>query len=223
MIAYDKYRYIFPPRPQHALPSSSLNSYDNGQYLAQPKLNGDCMLIFTNGIEYIVKDRHNKDFKKSIAMLPKLKTLHRESTPGANKWMALVGEYMIKSKKNTLGKVWNEKFAIHDIIAFDGVQLVGKTNDERQALLDKLYGISETPLGDSYIDKFLYATDLEDIYRMKNFYGNFKELYDEMVKTDMYEGLVLKKKSGKLENGTSEKNNTNTQFKFRKETKNYLQ
>lgn len=181
------------------------------------------MLIFTNGIEYIVKDRHNKDFKKSIAMLPKLKTLHRESTPGANKWMALVGEYMIKSKKNTLGKVWNEKFAIHDIIAFDGVQLVGKTNDERQALLDKLYGISETPLGDSYIDKFLYATDLEDIYRMKNFYGNFKELYDEMVKTDMYEGLVLKKKSGKLENGTSEKNNTNTQFKFRKETKNYLQ
>ena len=37
----------------------------------------------------------------------------------------------------------------------------------------------------------------------------------------MYEGWVLKKKGSKLKNGLSEKNNTDTQMKFRKPTKNY--
>jgi hypothetical protein len=222
MIAYPKYRYIFPPRPEHSLPSSSLPSYDNGEYLAQPKLNGDCLLLFTNGIELIVKNRHNKNFKKSIKMLPQLSVLHKETVKGSNKWMVLVGEYMVKSKKNVQGKIWNEKFCIQDIIVYDGVQLVGKTWGERQQLLDELYGISDKPLPGSYIDGFLYATDYPDIYRMKNFYGGFKALFDEMTKTDMYEGLVIKRIDAKLENGTGEMNNTNTQFKFRKETKNYL-
>ena len=37
----------------------------------------------------------------------------------------------------------------------------------------------------------------------------------------MYEGWVLKKITSKLKNGLSEKNNTDSQMKFRKPTKNY--
>ena len=37
----------------------------------------------------------------------------------------------------------------------------------------------------------------------------------------MYEGWVLKKRMAKLKNGLSEKNNTDSQMKFRKPTKNY--
>lgn len=225
MIPYTSFRYLFPPRPENALPASTLHEYDNGKFLAQPKLNGDCMLVFTNGIETHIRDRHNKEFNKALStkLLPHLKKLHKESSDGrTNKWMVLVGEYMIKSKKNTLGETWNEKFVIQDIIVFDGVQLIGKTFQQRQELLDDLYGTSTSPLPGAYIDNFLYATEFPEVYRVRNFYTSFDALWKELVVTDMYEGLVLKVMNAKLENGSSQKNNTHTQLKFRKQTKNYV-
>ena len=49
----------------------------------------------------------------------------------------------------------------------------------------------------------------------------FKETYDEITQYQMYEGLVLKRLDGKLENGITSTNNTRTQIKCRKNTKNY--
>jgi len=224
MIPYKSFRYIFPPRPENALDSSVLSTYDNGKYIAQPKLDGDCMLIFTNGIETHVMDRHKKSFLKTIKMLPKLQGLHRETDTGEkNKWMVLVGEHLIKSKKNAEGKIWNEKYVIFDIIVFDGVQLIGKSFKERQELLDALYGKQEialTPTG-TYQDKFLYATEMQDVFRVKSFYDCFDALWADLIKVEMYEGLVLKRADAKLENGSTQKNNMNSQMKFRKPTKNY--
>ena len=59
MISYNRYRYIYPPRPEINLPSSELNKYDNGLWLVQPKLNGSNITIFTNGVELHVYNRHN--------------------------------------------------------------------------------------------------------------------------------------------------------------------
>ena len=224
MIPYPNFRYIFPPRADNALPAESLKNYDNGTYLAQPKLNGDCMEVFTNGKETIVMDRHKKSFKKTIKMQSQLEKLHRETDIGQkNKWMVLVGEHMTKSKKNAEGKFWNDKFVIFDIIVFDGIQLIGKTFAERQALLDKLYGTEEVALtkDGAYKDKFLYATEVEGVFRVKSFRDCFTAVWNDLIKIDMYEGLVLKRADAKLENGNTEKNNLNSQCKFRKPTKNY--
>jgi hypothetical protein len=46
-------------------------------------------------------------------------------------------------------------------------------------------------------------------------------LYNDLVEIDMIEGLVLKRKSARLEAGTSELNNVKSQIKCRKATKNY--
>jgi hypothetical protein len=46
-------------------------------------------------------------------------------------------------------------------------------------------------------------------------------MFEELIKIDMVEGLVMKRKSGKLEIGNTENNNTKSQIKFRKATKNY--
>jgi len=226
MLPYTKFRYIFPPRAENALTPTALPTFDNGTYIAQPKLNGDCMLVFTNGIETIVMDRHKKPFSKNIKMLPTLQKLHRETIAGEkhNKWMILVGEHMAKSKKNAEGKVWNDKFVIFDIIAFDNIQLIGKTFEERQELLDKLYGKEEIALlknGGTYTDKFLYATEVEDVFRVKSFREFFSTIWSDLVKIDMYEGLVLKRANAKLENGSTQLNNSNSQMKFRKPEKNY--
>lgn len=225
MIPYPKYRYLFPPRAENALPDNQLSTFDNGTYIAQPKLNGDCMLVFTNGLETIIMDRHKKEFLKTIKMTPTLGKLHRESTNVVkNKWMVLVGEHMVKSKKNAEGKVWNEKFVIFDIIVFDGIQLIGKTFEERQLLLDNLYGKEEVALTSTgtYTDKFLYATEIEDVFRVKSFRDCFSAVWNDLIKIDMYEGLVLKRANAKLENGNTQKNNMNSQMKFRKPTKLYV-
>ncbi len=218
MIEYPKFAYIFPPRAENAVPTTELDVYDNGYYLAQPKLNGDCVEIYTNGIEVIVMDRHKKQFNKcNDTLLEKYKHLHR-GTKG--NWMILVGEFMIKSKRDRFDKIWNEKFVIFDIIAYDGMQLIGKTFKQRVELLDELYGLNEG--FNQSDDKFLLKTDIEDIYRVKSFFENFKALYEELIQIDMYEGFVFKRCSAPLENGQKVNNNALSQFKVRKQTKNYL-
>ena len=46
-------------------------------------------------------------------------------------------------------------------------------------------------------------------------------LYDRLTPIDMIEGLVMKRKSARLEMGNTELNNVKSQIKCRKETKNY--
>lgn len=130
-----------------------------------------------------------------------------------NGWFVLNGEYMNKSKINQKGNVFNQKLVIFDVLVYNGVQTIGMTFNERIELLNKLFVSTEY---DGYINKIS-----ENVYIVKSFYQNFKNTYEKIVQIDMYEGWVLKKKGSKLKNGLSEKNNTDTQMKFRKPTKNY--
>ena len=130
-----------------------------------------------------------------------------------NGWFVLNGEYMNKSKINQKGNVFNQKLVIFDVLVYNGVQTIGMAFNERIELLNKLFISTEY---DDYINKIS-----ENVYIVKSFYQNFKNTYEKIVQIDMYEGWVLKKKGSKLKNGLSEKNNTDTQMKFRKPTKNY--
>jgi len=227
-IPYNKFRYIYPPRPELALDSSNLPDYESKGYLWQPKLNGDSLLIFTNGIETHVYNRHKKNFKKEIKLESSFHKLHRETITdekgsATNKWMVLVGEYMIKSKRNEQDLVWNNKFVIFDILVFDGFQLLGWTFRQRMELLDRLYGKDDMVLTPDGVEtlKFLYTTPIEDVFRVKTFEDCIPKLWKDLIKIDMYEGLVGKRADAPLENGTTERNNTASQVKFRKPTKNY--
>jgi hypothetical protein len=208
MIPYNKYRYIYPPRPEINLPSSELDKYDNGLWVGQPKLNGSNVTIFTNGTELHVYNRHNSPLSNVKMSNNEFLSLYR-----GNGWFVLNGEYMNKSKINQKGNVFNQKLVIFDVLVYNGVQTIGMTFDERIELLNKLFVSTEY---DGYINKIS-----ENVYIVKSFYQNFKNTYEKIVQIDMYEGWVLKKKGSKLKNGLSEKNNTDTQMKFRKPTKNY--
>ena len=109
--------------------------------------------------------------------------------------------------------MFNQKLVIFDVLVYNGVQTIGMTFNERIELLNKLFISTEY---DDYINKIS-----ENVYIVKSFYQNFKNTYEKIVQIDLYEGRVLKKKGSKLKNGLSEKNNTDTQMKFRKPTKNY--
>lgn len=226
MIKYEKYRYIFPPRPENAVHVDAIAEYDNGEYMGQPKLNGDSMLVFTNGEELVYMNRHNKAFKKAMPNMDRLKQLHRQTVkPGSadKKWIVLVGEYMDKGKRNEWGENFNGNFVIFDVLVLDSVQLIGRTFEERERMLDKLYGTDDKEITKDGVrqHEFLYVTAVPGVYRVKSFRESLRAVWNRLVEIDMYEGLVLKRAKAKLENGVSERNNTSSQVKIRKETKNY--
>jgi len=208
-MKYDKYSYRYPPRPELQIPPEVLDELDQQEvFLAQPKLNGSCMELFTNGDEDIVMNRHKKSFSNFKMDMKELNALHR-----GEGWMVLVGEYMNKNKKDETKKHWNQKFVIFDILVYNGEHMLRSTFSERQNLLNDLYP--------SNITKLCLRPISENCFRVQSIMSGFKEAYDLITPFDIYEGLVLKRKDGKLENGISTTNNTRTQLKCRKPTKNY--
>ncbi len=154
-------------------------------------------------------NRHNQRLTNFNISDNEIKDIYR-----GEGWMILNGEYMNKSKSDENGQVFNHKFVIFDILAFNGEYLVGKTFEERINLLDKIYGQIESE------KEYLYKIT-ENIYRVKSYLTGFKQFYDKYTPIDMIEGVVMKRKSARLELGTSENNNTKSQLKCRKATRNY--
>ena len=206
MKPYTEFQYLFPPRPEIKFPPHMIKNHE-GKYIAQPKLNGSCGVLFTNGEEVVLMNRHHTQFEREIINKEELKKLHR-----GNGWMVVVGELMNKSKKDTKGKVFNG-FVIFDILVLNGEYLTGVTFEERQNMLDSLYNLT-------YFDN--YISQIENkFYRVNNFTQNLTQSFEDITKTDMYEGFVFKKPTSSLDTGFVSNNNTGWQFKVRKPTKNY--
>jgi len=206
-MKYNSFSYIYPPRPATIISPKSLTKFESG-FFAQPKLNGSSMVVFTNGKICKIYDRHKKVLYNFKMDIKEILSLHKE--PG---WLVLVGEYMNRSKKDENNTIWNQKFCLYDILVRKNKYLIKTTFKERQNILDILYPINETK---PYLSQIS-----ENNFRMLNIYKDFKKVYDEITQYDMYEGLVLKMIDGKLEKGLRSNNNTKTQIKSRKSTKNY--
>ncbi len=207
---------IFPPRPQVQCSPDRINTFDTGEYLAQPKLNGSCAILQLSDIESPkVWSRHND-------LLSGVKDLNFQDLYRGSGDLLLCGEYMNKSQEGVNGP-FNHKFVIFDIIKYNGVALIGSTTQERIDMLNGLYGsLSMVVNSQGQIEEepYLYYIK-EDVYRVASFMQGFKLLFDEMIKYQAYEGLVMKRKDAKLEPGFNENNNGGWQIKCRKPTKNY--
>jgi len=210
-VKYNSYHYIYGPRPENAISPSDIDFWDNGSLVAQPKLNGSNCLIFTNGRDMYVMNRHKEILTNFRISKEEIVSAFK---PVDGTWMVLNGEYMNKSKSDENGNVFNHKFVLFDLLVLNSEYMVGTTFSDRIKILDSLYGTKES-------DKsYLYSIS-ENIFRVKSFDKGFKNIYDELSKIDMVEGLIMKRKNAKLEIGTTEKNNTKSQLKVRKPTKLY--
>jgi hypothetical protein len=209
-MKYTKYTYLYPPRPKNAIQSSDLNFWDNQTLIGQPKLNGSNCVIFTNGKDYFVMNRHKQRLTNFKINNSELSEIYR----GDGGWMVINGEYLNKSQNDETGRPFNQKFVIFDILVLNGNYLVGTTFEQRVEILNDLYGQIDCE------KENLYGIS-EKIYRVKSYNDGFLDLFNDLIKIDMYEGLVIKKKNAKLEFGTSENNNTKSQLKIRRKTKNY--
>jgi hypothetical protein len=210
-MKYEKYSYIFPPRPKNAINPEELNSWDNHSLIGQPKLNGSNCTIYTNGTQSIVMNRHNSRLSGFNLSQSEINSLFRGSN---SKWLVLNGEYLNKSKKDETGSDFNHKFVIFDILVYNSDYLVGRTFEERIKILDELYGTNKSE------KSYLYSIN-ENTYRVKSYENGFSSLFEDLTPIDVIEGLVLKRKNAKLEAGNSENNNTKSQIKARKKCNSY--
>ncbi len=205
---YDKYRFIYPTRPKNAVPASELDYYEGtGKYLAQPKANGSNSVIFLNQNTMLVNNRHNGELSR-FKIGSEVQSLYRGTG-----WMVLNGEYLNKAQNNEFG-AFNHKLILFDILVFNGKHLLGVSFEERIDLIYSLYG--EKRYKDPYLNEIS-----ENIFSVRSFYTDFKTIYDEVTPIPVYEGLVMKRKDAKLENGVTEMNNYRSQVKCRKACKLY--
>lgn len=208
-------KYIYPPRPETKIAPTSLKMFDEMDiYLAEPKLNGSSMEVYTDGKTLATMNRHNDTIACKIDK-SELLALHRGKGQ-----MILCGEYLNKNQKDESGKPWNIKYVIWDIIMYEGKHLLGTTFEERKRLLAELYP-STNDAYSSKADTYFMKQISENCYRVSPIIHGFEKFFDEIVKYEIFEGLVLKRRDGKLENGITAANNTRTQIKCRKPTKNY--
>jgi ATP-dependent DNA ligase len=206
-IPFNSYRYIFPPRPENMVPASELDKYDNGDWFAEVKLDGSCCVLFIGDHETRPMNRHNQVLSGFDIKQSELDKINKGSG-----WTCVVGEWMNKSKKDINNNTWNKKLVIHDILVHKSQYLLRETTEFRQQLLDDIFQVERKDTVNKFTD---------NIYLIKNFETNFSETYNNLIKVDMFEGLVLKKKYAPLEMGIREINNAGSLLKFRKPTKNY--
>lgn len=211
MIPYNKFSYLYPPRPKNSINPSELNSWDNNSLIGQLKLNGSNCVIFTNGITAMIMNRHSQRLTNFTIKLDEVLNLHRGDK---NTWMVINGEYLNKSKSDENSVPFNHKLIIFDILVYNSDYLVGKTFEDRIKLLDEIYDVKDSE------KSYLYGIS-DNVYRVKSFDSNFLNLFNEFSKIDMVEGLVLKRKNAKLEVGNTSTNNIKSQLKCRKATKLY--
>jgi hypothetical protein len=213
--------FSYPPRPEHKIKPDNISLYDNGEYYAQPKLNGSaCVLMLHEGGDMLLYNRHGEKLTNADTRLIDVFSLYR-----GGGWMMLAGELLNKNKLGEDGQSFNQRFVIWDILMLDNLSLEGTTFIQRVEILEHLYFTEGASIvngrGELESYEHLYCLGAENCYMVQTYNQNFKRLYEELVKTDIYEGVVIKRKNGLLMPGITEKSNGHWQIKCRKETRNY--
>lgn len=205
-MEYTAYQYLWPTRPAKAVMVDTLNYWEqNREWVAQIKKNGTNNPVFVTDTEVIFKTRHNDD--------------HKQWTPPQDivdffsqfpAWTVFNTELLHSKTKHIKDTIY-----IHDIVAYDGEQLVGSTFTERQALLQTIFD------ADAAEDSYSHYSITENVWLAKTFFKNFKTLYNSTLLFDEDEGLVLKNPDAKLKQCVSATSNSRWMIKCRKPHKNY--
>ncbi len=218
-MIYDNFKFIYPPRAESKTKPALISMYDTEEYIAQPKYNGSCCNVFLHYGAFIkVINRHGEQ-KTRVDSFIKFEQIETEG------WTVLSGELMDKSKKGEDGNPITG-FVIWDILVHNNKYLVGSTTSERIDLMENLWPCQRMRVDKNGLIGYnhLCHTGIDGIFRSPSYVGGvdyFPKLYKDIIKTDAYEGLLLKKVNAKLEIGFNEKNNSGWQLKVRKPVKNY--
>ena len=217
MIPYLNFNYIYPPRPEYKIQPKDLDTFDIGEYVVQPKYNGTCCIVFTNGTDVYVYNRHKNPMSWYSPDIDFKGLAH------SDQWYVYTGEYLNKGKLGENGTKEKDKFIIWDILVWANQYLIGDALLTRINLLEETYPCQRAKISEDGLEMYehLCHTNLNGIYKAPTYMNGFTKLFEDISKTDLYEGLVLKKIESKLSYGFQMLNNHDWQIKCRKPTKVY--
>lgn len=220
-MEYDHYGYLYPPRPEKAVPPGLINFYEKRGFVAQVKKNGTCTVIFTNGKDVIFKTRQSEDHKQWSPTPEIIEFFGGKKRAG--KWNVYVAE-LLHSK--VAGGKKNHLY-IFDKIVHDGVQLVGSTFAHRQEILAKQI----TPWAKEWLtwpdgsicEEWDRTLVHQNVSVAKNLVGGLSFVYKRIVANDNPEdeGFVLKNPKGILKPCFTATANDGWMVKVRRPNKNF--
>lgn len=207
MPRFDEFRYLWPPRPETAVPSNLLGFYENLGWVAQVKKNGTCNVIAVSPEgEIIAMNRHQEPHK--LWAPTEASSAAFTNLPG-NGWFVFVAE-LLHSKVAGGPRDTNYVF---DLLVADGEYLVGKTFAERATMLDAIF--PET-IGETTSHRVITPnTWVARIHK-----GPFLPLFEGLTAAED-EGIVLKNPNAELEYCFKQSSNNGWQVKNRRQHKNY--
>jgi len=208
-MKYDSFKYLYPPRPEAAIPPDMLEWYEKRGWVAQYKKNGtNTIIAISPDKEFTAMNRHaanHKAWQLTSYIKQELVRLFLEEY-----WIVLVAEIM-HSKTKTI----KDTIFIHDILVYQNEFLIDSEFETRQKLLDsKLITKVETQTH--------YVCDKDNkIWYAKRFTKDFEKLFFDIKDPTIDEGLVLKNPKGKLSSCSKPTSNESWQVKVRHNSKKY--
>lgn len=186
-MKYDRYAYLWPPRPERAQGAALLHSYQQQGWWAQAKMDGTCLVLAVHGRcthQLVARTRHGD--KPPARWYPgEACQAFARRLPGQG-WYVFVAELL-----HTRGVGVKDTIYLHDVLVDDGNYLVGETMGARARRLSSIFGLP------FIIDRGLTPTPWshvivsDGIWLVRNHDRRFRELWDNPPGAYV-EGLVLK-------------------------------
>ena len=206
-MQFASYTYLWPPRPERAIPREMLGFYQKRGWIAQAKMNGTCNVLAVAPDKSLkCMSRHQDEHK--LWKPTEASSAAFEALPGKG-WYVFVAE-LLHSKVEGL----RDTNFVHDVLVNDGEYLVGKTFVERQNILRSLF----LKGGEAETESHVVVTP--HTWLAKNRLANFDAFYDSLDKVE-HEGIVLKDPNAPLVLCSRQGANANWQVKSRRQHKNY--
>lgn len=184
-MRYEKYSYLYPPRPETPILPPMLGYYEANDYQAQVKKNGTgSVLAITPARQIIAMTRHKEPHKLWQADGVTAEPFRRLK----GGWYVFVSELL--HNKCAIGPKHTNY--LNDMLVSDGEMLVGTTFAERQTMMASLFPDAVPHVSGGY------AVIDANTWLATNHHGGFKKLLARTRKRPEDEGLVLKKSTARL-------------------------
>lgn len=214
-MEYKTFTYLWPTRPEKAIPNSFLNVYEKRGWVAQYKKNGTCNVLFVSPEKEVTGMTRHEDEHKRWAPTAKSSAPFKK-LPGDG-WYVILTEVLHSKVPGTL-----DTHYIFDILVADGEYLLEQTFEERMELLEELF------LKGNNEEEYSHYVISPNVFLAKTIHSDFNTIWkqvNEVAKNKdgapMDEGLVLKNPKAKLKMPTRKNANNSWMVKCRVAHKNY--
>jgi len=212
-IPYDRWSYIYPPRPKTAVPFGDIVRYADGRWEAQLKLNGTRSLITVAPDGDVGFWNRHKAAHKAWSPPPWIVEEVRGRF-ARGKWVVVDSE-LLHSKHASV----KDTLYLFVALVLDGRYLVGETYEAGYRGLVAACGdpAREVPGYGGFVAEVGRGIWLARMIP----HARWGEAWSVAETNPIVEGMVLKRVAAKLEFGRSENNNGSWMIRCRKSTKNF--